>query len=178
MIGIYKITNPKGLVYIGQSIDIEKRFYSYRILNCKDQSAIYNSLKKYGSENHLFEIIHECNKEELDCLEIMYIEKYNSYKLGLNSRSGGAPKSIKKSNFNNSNNSITIVNTYELKWTLSFAPEYQFTKCGKCINVKRGKEVRKILNGYSVGFCIKGKFYTLEKLRKSLTKIEDKICPF
>lgn len=73
---------------------------------------------------------------------------------------------------------ITISNTYKLKWQLSFAPEYQFTECGKCVNMKRGKEVRRILIGYSVGYCIKGKFYTLAKLRTSLQKIEINTCPF
>ena len=59
---------------------------------------------------------------------------------------------------------ITISNTYNLKWVINFAPEYQFTECGKCINTKRGKEVKRVLIGYSVGYCIKGKFYTLSKL--------------
>ena len=31
--GIYKITNPKGKVYIGQSIDIEKRNLINQILS-------------------------------------------------------------------------------------------------------------------------------------------------
>ena len=47
MIGIYKITNPKEKVYIGQSIDIEKRWKRYYYtLNCKSQTALYRSLKK------------------------------------------------------------------------------------------------------------------------------------
>lgn len=32
MIGIYKITNPNGKVYIGQSIDLERRLYYYKNL--------------------------------------------------------------------------------------------------------------------------------------------------
>ena len=35
MIGIYKITSPTKRIYIGQSINIEKRFKSYEKLNCK-----------------------------------------------------------------------------------------------------------------------------------------------
>lgn len=73
---------------------------------------------------------------------------------------------------------ITISNTYNLIWQLNFANEYQFTKCGKCINTKRGKEVKRVLVGYSVGYCIKGKFYTLNKLRNNLEKIQKESCPF
>ena len=46
--GIYKITNPKNKVYIGQSKDIIKRWYYYKTLHCKSQIKLYNSLLKYG----------------------------------------------------------------------------------------------------------------------------------
>jgi group I intron endonuclease len=66
-VGIYKITNPKGKVYIGQSINIERRFSRYRNIHERDkQPKIYNSLKKYGFEKHLFEIIEECSVEQLN----------------------------------------------------------------------------------------------------------------
>lgn len=48
MVGIYKITNPNGRIYIGQSTDIKFRWGIYRKLKCKDQPSLYNSLKKYG----------------------------------------------------------------------------------------------------------------------------------
>jgi group I intron endonuclease len=51
MVGIYKITNPKGKIYIGQSVDIEKRKYYYQALHCKKQTMLYNSIKKYGWDN-------------------------------------------------------------------------------------------------------------------------------
>lgn len=61
MIGIYKITNPNGKIYIGQSIDILSRFGSYeKLKNCKNQIALKRSLEKYGVSNHKFEIIEEC----------------------------------------------------------------------------------------------------------------------
>jgi group I intron endonuclease len=97
MIGIYKITNPKGKVYVGQSIDINHRLGKYKRLNgnVSNQKKIYNSLIKYGIENHSFEIIEECSLEQLNEREIYYIEKYNSYKNGLNMQQGG--KSFPKS---------------------------------------------------------------------------------
>ena len=70
MVGIYKITNPKGKVYIGYSKDIENRFKYYKRLNCKGQRKLYNSLKKYGPDNHIFEIVEECNLVDLNLKEI------------------------------------------------------------------------------------------------------------
>ena len=60
MIGIYKITSPSGRIYIGQSLDIEKRKYQYIILSCKRQPRLYRSLKKYGFSQHTFEVVEEC----------------------------------------------------------------------------------------------------------------------
>lgn len=77
MIGIYKITSPSGKVYIGQSIDIKKRFRQYFFLHCKQQYKIYNSLKKYGVENHIFQVVEECNIGLLNERERYWQEYYN-----------------------------------------------------------------------------------------------------
>lgn len=84
MIGIYKITSPTNRVYIGQSQNIEKRFYDYKLKRCKKQPKLYRSLLKYGVENHKFEIITECNISELNKLERYYQDLYNVLKSGLN----------------------------------------------------------------------------------------------
>ncbi len=85
MIGIYKITNPKGKIYIGQSININKRFQYYKKLHCKKQILIYRSLYKYGVENHIFEIIEECEIEQLNNRERYWQDFYNVLsKNGLN----------------------------------------------------------------------------------------------
>lgn len=90
-IGIYKITSPSNKTYIGQSVDIEKRFKTYKRLNCKSQKKLYASFLKYGVENHKFEIIEECEIVVLDKLEKYYVDFYNTFntKLGLNIRDGG-----------------------------------------------------------------------------------------
>ena len=85
MIGIYKITNPKNRVYIGQSIDIEKRFSFYKRLSCKGQKKLYNSFLKYKIENHKFQVLCECNIDELNDKERYYQELHNVLsKNGLN----------------------------------------------------------------------------------------------
>lgn len=76
-VGIYKITNPKGRIYIGQSVDLENRFYHYKIMNCKKQPRLYNTFLKYGVENHDFEILEECDLSNLNERERYYQEKYN-----------------------------------------------------------------------------------------------------
>ena len=104
MVGIYKITNPKNKVYIGQSIDIDARFYRYKkIENCKVQTKIFNSLRKYGVENHIFEVVWLCNVSELNYFERKFQLKYNAIgQTGLNckitgddDRSGYASKEFK-----------------------------------------------------------------------------------
>ena len=62
VIGIYKITSPSKKIYIGQSIEIYKRWEKYKRWpeSIKSQIKLYNSLKKYGWEQHVFEIIEEC----------------------------------------------------------------------------------------------------------------------
>ena len=65
--GIYKIVNPNGKVYIGQSIDLYRRIKSYFGSNsAKNQVILKNSFNKYGVENHNFYIIEECSVESLN----------------------------------------------------------------------------------------------------------------
>jgi group I intron endonuclease len=102
MIGIYKITSPSNKVYIGQSINIEKRKKQYIKL---DKSCIgpklYNSLKKYSWESHIHEILEECILENLNKQEIYYKQQFID-KFGWENAlfceiydSGGGPKSEK-----------------------------------------------------------------------------------
>lgn len=75
--GIYKITSPSDKVYIGQSINIEKRFSRYEKLDCESQTILYRSLKKYGPKNHTFEIIELCTDNQLNKRERYYQDIYN-----------------------------------------------------------------------------------------------------
>jgi group I intron endonuclease len=84
MIGIYKITNPIGKIYIGQSIDIIKRFNAYKKLRCKNQPKIYNSFVKYGVENHIFEILEELDVQSLNKRERYWQKEFDVLNTGLN----------------------------------------------------------------------------------------------
>lgn len=89
--GIYKITSPSEKVYIGQSCNIEKRKYYYSNGHCKGQTKLYASFQKHGWENHKFEILQICNREQLNELEVYYINFYQSFNTlnGMNLQSGG-----------------------------------------------------------------------------------------
>jgi group I intron endonuclease len=84
MKGIYKITSPSNKVYIGQSIDIERRFRHYKRMVCKEQIKIYNSFLKYGVDSHIFEILELCDTKDLNNRERYYQDLYDSVANGLN----------------------------------------------------------------------------------------------
>ena len=90
---IYSITSPTGKVYVGQTKNIKNRERSYRGCKCKTQPKLYNSIKKYGWDVHIFEIIDKCSifpdKTELDEKEKYWIKFYDSHHNGLNCNDGG-----------------------------------------------------------------------------------------
>ncbi len=83
---IYLRTSPSGKVYVGQTIDEERRQKDWTNLN-RDYSGglINNARNKYGPENFQYEILFEIeltDKNEvikiIDEKEIYFIEKYDS----------------------------------------------------------------------------------------------------
>ena len=100
MIGIYKICNIiNHKVYIGQSIDIQRRFSDHiRSLKngCHFNEHLQASYNKYGPEAFVFEVECICQKEELDDLEVFIIQQYNSInpKYGYNKETGGSNNKI------------------------------------------------------------------------------------
>lgn len=120
IIGIYKITNPTGKIYIGQSINIEVRLKSYKKKLPKNQPRLFNSFKKYGFENHIFEIIEVCELHDLNRFERYYQDLFNaSNKNGLNCRltgyddiSGSLSDETKKKMAKNKNLDYLIGNSF------------------------------------------------------------------
>ena len=93
MQGIYQITNPEGKTYIGLSKDIKNRWESYKhYTGIAKNSSIKFSLKKYGYENHKFEILEEVQGDgkKLRERERYWIKKTNSLVEGLNDNRGGS----------------------------------------------------------------------------------------
>lgn len=84
--GIYKITSPSGRIYIGQSVNIKERFREHaKTHRGKAQTKLKNSFSKYGVENHQFDIIEYCSREELNCSERFWQDEFDvTSKNGLN----------------------------------------------------------------------------------------------
>lgn len=97
MITIYKITSPTGRIYIGQTKDYKKRMNLYKILHCRTQYRLHNSLKKYGFNNHICEVVEEVDNIMADSREQYWISYFKCYwkdeNKGLNlNRGGNRPK--------------------------------------------------------------------------------------
>lgn len=90
MIGIYKITNKQnGKAYIGQSVNIKKRWEEHKYSD-KSDSLIHRAIKKYGIDSFCFEVLCECEKSELNELEVKYISEHGTmHPNGYNLKSGG-----------------------------------------------------------------------------------------
>ena len=75
MIGIYRITNLiDGKSYIGQSIDIRRRFCDHRCFAHETNRHLKFALEKYGKDNFKYEVLEECSAEMLDERERFYIK--------------------------------------------------------------------------------------------------------
>lgn len=100
IIGIYKITYiPTGECYIGQSVDVTKRWQEHCKCGCgvdtPPANKLYNAMQKYGIWNFSFELLEECKKEELNEKEATYIKLFDSVNNGYNSSSGnGKPMGV------------------------------------------------------------------------------------
>lgn len=80
MTGIYKITNlTTGQSYVGQTIDIERRFAEYRCPKRSHNPKLNADFEKYGIENFEFSILEVCEKASLDEREQFYIKKLDPY---------------------------------------------------------------------------------------------------
>jgi len=83
--GVYKFTSPSGRIYVGQTSDFNRRKTEHRYSFNKIINKLYSSFRKYGMDNHKFEIIFLSDKSyEKDRMEQFYIDFYNSINSGLN----------------------------------------------------------------------------------------------
>lgn len=93
--GIYMIQNKvNGKRYIGQSVDIEKRWREHKSeLNrgYHINKHLQNSWNKYKEDNFEFTVIWECDESQLNTMEVDYITKLKTYdpKVGYNKTYGG-----------------------------------------------------------------------------------------
>lgn len=72
---------------------------------------------------------------------------------------------------------MTVNEQIDIKFTV-IDTCYGVTKDGRLFNLKRGKELKKVVIGTTIGYCINGRFQSLKKLRTKLKKVEEVYCPF
>lgn len=108
--GIYKITNLiNGQCYIGQSINIKKRWQEHRRYKSKEPNTnklLYKAFDEFGLDNFSFEVLEYCEKNLLNEKEQYYIDYFNSIEDGYNMKLGG--------NFNNTISDETVDKIIEL----------------------------------------------------------------
>lgn len=94
---IYKYTAPNGKIYIGQTVNEEKRRSAFFDVTKRYAGGkIDYARKKFGPESFEYEILYQKEfdsyrqaKRTLNRLERHYIKKFNSFKKGLNGNHGG-----------------------------------------------------------------------------------------
>jgi group I intron endonuclease len=90
---IYKIISPTGRVYIGKTTRLNDRISYYRNNNKGGQKLLERSIKKYGWDQHKFEVVTEAPIDQLNELEIKCIKEFNTFHYdnpnGMNLTRGG-----------------------------------------------------------------------------------------
>ena len=91
--GIYKITNQlNGICYIGQAVDIAKRWKDHAKcglgIDAPVSNKLYIAMQQDGLENFTWELLEKCSSAELNEKEKFYIELYQAKEYGYNSTKG------------------------------------------------------------------------------------------
>lgn len=174
--GIYKITSPTGKVYIGQSTNIEQRFYYYRKgKNYKFQTRLKHSIEKHGLEKHLFEIVEKCSAEELNLRERYYQDLYDATGVqGLNCRlQGTCDKSGKNTEESNRKRSESMKGKNK-RPRPDVSERNKIVHKGKTISEKQKQQISEKLKGKTfsqernkkISQALKGKPKTEEHKKK------------
>lgn len=77
---IYKITSPNNKVYVGKTHDLRKRIAAHKHATKLGKNIIlHNSIRKYGWDAHVLEIIDEVEDVMMDEREMFWISKLQTY---------------------------------------------------------------------------------------------------
>jgi group I intron endonuclease len=95
---IYKISSPKGKVYIGRTCNFNGRMaeHKHNALTKKSKNSLYKAIRKYGWDNMIKEVICEVESTKAQKLEEELIKAHDSVKKGYNDTYIGAGGDIWK----------------------------------------------------------------------------------
>lgn len=91
---VYKITSPTNRVYVGKTHDLRKRINAHKAAARRGSAVIlHSSIRKYGWDAHMLEIIEEVEDEMLNERETFWIAELKTYHhenpMGMNMTQGG-----------------------------------------------------------------------------------------
>ena len=92
---IYKITNPSDRIYVGKTYNLASRIASHKCCAKKTTKAIilYNSIRKYGWDAHVLEVLEDVPDDQLNVREMFWIAELKTYCYenpnGMNMTKGG-----------------------------------------------------------------------------------------
>ena len=89
MIGIYSFTYKDKYAYVGQSIDVENRILQHKIKIEKNIHPNMEIFENYCLSDFSFNVLEECDKNDLNDKESSYYKKLSSKYLMLNKRECG-----------------------------------------------------------------------------------------
>lgn len=189
--GIYKIENTiNGKVYIGQSVDINKRITVHKsnANNPKIGRAhdlyIYTAIRKHGIENFDFSIVELCDRSELNARERYWIAYYksNHKEHGYNLNDGGNSIYVKHQT-NNSNITPRKQHIEEIKRLLvetdmsiqAIAKQFNMT-IESITNINRGHSWHNEDSVYPLRDTRKKTYYYCPQCGKRLSCKYSKLC--
>lgn len=91
---IYKITSPTSRVYVGKTYDLRKRINAHKTAVRGGSAVIlHSSIRKYGWDAHVLEVIEQVEDERLNEREMFWISELKTYchenPMGMNMTLGG-----------------------------------------------------------------------------------------
>ena len=118
-IGIYKLQWDE-VVYIGQSVNVEKRIKTHmnNLVKSKHSNKAMQSMYDTWGPPNFAGLICEVNEHELNSAEVHFIEEFNSYHAGLNGNTGGGTRTGGE---------------LDRSWTPEYSVSYRAPECTKPI---------------------------------------------
>ena len=176
--GIYKIVSPSNRIYIGQGVNLYDRLIKYKNLQCKGQTRLYSSLLKYGWEEHTFEVIEECEIEQLNIRERYWQDFYDVIsKNGLNCKltSTDELKTIyskeSRQKMSESQKGKKVSEETKQKMRNSAKKGEEHHNYGKTVSEETRKKISNANKGKKSSLGLKRTEETKQKLREHFSKI-------
>jgi group I intron endonuclease len=156
---IYKITNKiNGKLYIGETAEKNPQTrwagHLYTIRKGKGCPLLGAAFKKYGEENFIFEVIHECAKEERFNIEKQKIIEYNTLvPNGYNATLGGMGGGFKGKKHSEETKKKMAASTSAIHAALSVERKEELHKLRiiRSKNLNKGVEFREKMRNLNLG---------------------------